>query len=256
MSSGIWNGQPADAGDGNPLWDGSPYQGAKGDKGDAGAPPGIADNAIIRADGSAGGIQGSSVKIDDNGKLYIGASIPETPSAADSAINIDSTALGMAIGAPSIRIQGDNNAERIEIFSSSDVTARGFRYAGSYANKSAINEAGLRLLGIVGAGYTSETTSANSAAVLLQSADVFTPTSAPGEIMFRTTPVDSLAWVDRWRISSAGNLEPIFGGLRIPVETPASSSAAGEQGKLCMDATYLYCWTDTNQCKRIAWTTF
>lgn len=42
----------------------------------------------------------------------------------------------------------------------------------------------------------------------------------------------------------------------ITEETPASASATGPKGKICFDASYIYCWVDVDTVKRAALSTW
>jgi oxalate decarboxylase/phosphoglucose isomerase-like protein (cupin superfamily) len=111
---------------------------------------------------------------------------------------------------------------------------------------------------------------AASTAIYMYASENVTTTACGGHMRFLTTPVGSTTPATRLYIGASGNIgigsfaaEPTAildiatGNPRIrTARTPASASAAGNQGEICWDANYIYICTATNTWKRVAISTW
>ncbi len=103
-----------------------------------------------------------------------------------------------------------------------------------------------------------------AAAIQFYAAETFTDTACGGTLRLLTTPIGSTAPATRLFIGDSGLigvgttvptniLDIATGNPRIrTARTPASATAAGNQGEICWDANYIYICTATNTWKRVA----
>jgi hypothetical protein len=158
----------------------------------SGADAAIAQLALVNASAF-----GYNAKVATNNSLILGGK------------GVDAVNIGIGTDSPweKIVIQSDSDADiDVSIASDTEESIWHSKLAGGTHGTKTIPTAGRILWGIEGETFTGGVSSAKSARILFSTGATPSPTSAPGEITFWTTPNSSTTLSERMRISEAGNV--------------------------------------------------
>ncbi len=141
-----------------------------------------------------------------NGNVGIGTTAPST------SLTIDANANGLGETAPALLVQGNGNKERIELRSANADPSKvwpvvqGKGFGGTLATPTQTKQ-GMILNGLAASGHDGTQLVATPKGLLtLRASQDWTPASTPTNVIFETTEVNSLARLERMRLTHEGYL--------------------------------------------------